>query len=107
MEATSATAPIENEEFWRHHNQMQKTSGLTRADYCRKNGLNYDRFGYWVTKRLRKSTQETKLVSVKVKPANESASALQSILCTLNLSSGHSLKIHDTNALSIILDKMR
>ncbi len=107
MEAISVTSPIENEEFWRHHNQMQKTSGLTRADYCRKNGLNYDRFGYWVTKRLSKSTQGTKLVSVKVKPTNEPAIALQSTLCTLNLNGGHSLKIHDINALSIILDKMR
>lgn len=104
MEATQTPAPIENEEFWRHHNQMQKASSLSRADYCRQSGLNYDRFGYWIGKLFRNLNQGAELVSIKIKPTNEFS--MQPILCTLNLKGGHFLKIHDTKALSVILDKM-
>jgi hypothetical protein len=105
MEAISTPAPIENETFWRHHIQMLKTSTLTRANYCRQNGLNYYRFGYWLKKHFLNQNQSTQLIAVKLKTPSEPA--MQSILCTLDLNGGHSLKIHDVKALSIILDKMR
>lgn len=105
MKAISTPTPIENDEFWRHHNQTYKTTGLTRKNYCRQNQLNYDRFGYWIKKQLRSKNQSTKLVSIKVKPESQPA-AMQSILCTLNLNGGYCLRIYDINALSVILDRM-
>ncbi len=105
MEAISIPAPIENEEFWRHHIQKQKTSCLTRANYSRQNGLNYHRFCYWIKKHFLNQSQNTQLVAVKVKTVSEPV--MQSMLCTLNLKGGHSFVIHDLKALSIILDKIR
>lgn len=84
---------------------MYTASGLTRSKYCRQNKLNYDQFSYWLKKQLCNKNKSTKLVSVKVKPDSQPTAA-QSILCTLNLKSGHCLKIHDISALSIILDRM-
>ncbi len=89
MEATPA--PIENEEFWQRHIQMQKTSGLTRKSYSRKNGLNYNRFGYWLKKYFFKQKPGIQLLAVKIKKTSEPAT--QSILCTLNLNDGRCLKI--------------
>lgn len=104
MEAVQRHSPVENEEFWRNHHQMQKASGLTRSDYSRQHGLNYDRFGYWIKKQSLNKNHSAELISIKVKASN--SPAMQSTLCTLNLSSGHHLQIHDISVLSIILDRM-
>ncbi len=38
------------EDFWKQHAVLQKGSGLSRAEYCRKNKLNYNCLGYWLYK---------------------------------------------------------
>lgn len=103
MEAISAAAQIENEQFWQNHNTLQKASGLSRSAYCRQHSLNYYRFCYWV-KRSHKKCSISKLVSVKLKPMTNQA--IQNILCTLELNNGRCLKIHDTQVLSFILERM-
>ncbi len=103
MEATnvSPSKPIENEAFWQHHYELQKSSGLSRTDYCRQHDLNYDRFGYWINKW--KHNHSDQLISVKLKPTRDPVE--QSLLCTLDFKNGHYLKIHDEKALAIILEK--
>src|ERR1700678_1120187 len=102
MEAISTpVAQIESEEFWQHHIQAQKMSGLSRINYSRQNDLNYNQFGYWIKKCIHNQVQSKQLIAVKVKTKNESV--MQPTLCTLNLNSGHCLKIHDLKALAIIL----
>ena len=93
------TAPIENDAFWRQHHTSQQLSGLTRSDYCRQHGLNYDRFGYWLKKQ--KDRVDGGLIAVKLK--STSLTATSATLCTLELKNGHCLKIHDTQALALIL----
>jgi len=110
MEAVPSTKPaaqpvIENESFWMRHAELHKESGLTRKDYCRLHNINYVKFGYWLCK-LKLRQQPSSLVSVKLK-SSEEAFPQQSTLCTLNFSNGCSLKIHDTQALSVILERMR
>ncbi len=38
------------EDFWKQHAVLQKGGGLSRAEYCRKNKLNYNCLGYWLYK---------------------------------------------------------
>ena len=104
METISNTAPIENEKFWLHHVQMCKESGLLRSEYCRQNGLNYHRFGYWIKKKSRSQTQAHELIAVKIKQPDRAIK--QPILCTLSLKGGHLLSIHDVSVLSEILDRI-
>ena len=104
MELAITAAPVEDEAFWRRHIELQKKSGLTRASYSRQNGLNYDRFGYWLSKCNRSHQKQTKLISIKLENATEPTTRV--VLCTLDLRGGRSLKVYDTQALSIILDKL-
>lgn len=103
MKAISTPSPIESEEFWQHHEKLQKASELSRAAYCRQHDLNYYRFCHWI-KRSRQNRPVSKLVSVKLKPATDHV--MQKLLCTLELSGGRCLKIHDTEVLSLILERM-
>ena len=95
-----APSTIENEIFWKRHAELHKTSGLTRKNYCSLNNVNYDRFGYWLGKF---SSQSSSLVAIKLKA--DDASTKQTTLCTLNLSNGRALQIHDQKTLFAILEK--
>jgi len=90
----------ETEEFWKQQIEKLKTSGLSRARYCREHSINYDRFGYWIT---RLSPTPSTFLPVKVQTAK--SSPCHTTLCTLELR-GHVIKIHDLLALSCILDRM-
>lgn len=54
-------------EAWRKHVEKQRSSGLTGAEYCRRQGINYGTFGYWV-QRLREPQSEGKFVEVGATP---------------------------------------
>ena len=92
---------VENEAFWQNHYKLQKASNLSRVDYCKQHDLNYDRFSYWVSKW--NSSHGKKLISVKLKSTTYLPE--QPILCTLDLKNGKSLKIHNAQALAIILER--
>jgi hypothetical protein len=98
-----STQPLlaEDESFWRRHAELYQSSGLTRKKYCQMNNVNYDRFGYWLSKITRHSSS---LVAIKLKA--ESAPLKQITLCTLNFRDGRTLQIHDQQALSYILEKL-
>jgi hypothetical protein len=105
MEAsTELKKSIGNEAFWQHHHELLKSSGMKRSEYCHKNDLNYDQFGYWISRwnRLKKNGDPIELVSVKLK-SNEPAQS--KILCTLDLKNGGCLKIHHSEALAMILER--
>jgi hypothetical protein len=97
----SPSKSIENEAFWKQHYQSLKASGISRSAYCRQHNLNYDRFGYWISKW--NNSHSDKLVTIKLKPQNPTPE--HSILCTLDLKQGHALKIHDMQTLMLILEK--
>ena len=93
----------QNEDFWKRHYEQQKSSGITRVNYCHQHNLNYDRFGYWISRWNKFRREGSELVSVKLKSTTEQPH--QSVLCTIDLKNGSSLKIHDAQALSVILEK--
>lgn len=45
---------------WSHHIQALHDSGLSRAEYCRQTGLDYDQFGYY-RRKLRDDSPTTQL----------------------------------------------
>lgn len=92
----------EGETFWKRHLELQKLSGLSRVQYCREHTLNYHRFGYWLSKWSRETSSP--LITVKLKP--ERSFEHEVTLCTLNLSNGRTLCIHDKQALIFILEKL-
>jgi hypothetical protein len=89
--------------YWQQQIDACKASGMNKSKYCRQNQINYDRLMYW-QKKLKKEML-TSFVPVKIK--KEPTIPVDLPICTLMLSSGHVLKIHDEKALSIILDKWR
>ena len=100
--------PIQKDEaFWKNHYSTQQASGLSRADYCRKHTINYDNFTHWIG-RWRINQRDT-LIPIKIK----SPFAIQSVdlsnpsktLCTLDLKNGHRLRVHDSSALLMLLDR--
>lgn len=88
------------EKFWQHHHAIQKESGLSKSQYCRANKLSYVRYGYWLRKW---SSQPSHLLPVKLNLKESYSSS--GTLCTLNLPNGLSLKIHDLQVLTFILEK--
>jgi hypothetical protein len=97
----SQSKSVENEAFWKKHYESLKASGVLRSVYCRQHNLNYDRFGYWINKWNNNHTD--KLVAIKLKPQNSTSA--HSILCTLDLKQGHTLKIYDMQTLMLILER--
>src|SRR3990167_2250093 len=91
---------IENKEFWQNQLEKLKASGLTRAQYCRDNGVNYDRFVYWL-----KQLSPASSTFVPVKLQAPEALSYTTTLCTIELR-GHVLKLHDMSALSFVLDRL-
>ena len=91
---------IEGKEFWEHQLEKFKASSLTRSQFCRENGINYDRFGYWI-KRLSHTPSE--FVPVKLQSPTRTTS--YPILCTIEFHS-HIVKIHELSALSFFLERL-
>jgi len=104
------TRKAEKESYWKQQSELHKESGLSRVKYCRLNNVNYDMFAYWISKwkkaQSSSSLLSSPLVTVKLKSSIEPLLP-QSCLCTLSFSGGSILKIHDTQALRVILEKLR
>lgn len=100
---------IESEAYWKKHIAELAASNITRKEYCQRNGVNYDRFGYWLG-RLKKPTiaAAAPLIEVKLQstvlpsiPENKSRTAL----CSLELKDGRMLHIHHEQALLLLLER--
>lgn len=103
----------EDEAFWKKHQSSFAISGLNRKRYSHVQGIDYDRFSYWLKKLF---------PAISAAPANQKHSALKkpsfmpvqvklepkqnSTLCSLTLRNGLILKIHDQSALSFIIEKV-
>jgi hypothetical protein len=101
INSTRSPLAIEDNSFWQNHFDLHIASGLTRSKYCKANNVNYDRFGYWLSKKYRPNSA---LIAVKIKPRETPSPS--DALCTLNFRNGCSLKIHTTEILSHILEIM-
>lgn len=90
----------ENKKGWQHHIEEWKASGLSQAEYCRKNNLRSRGLGYWKRKLEKQNLPELVEVPVSVGvpgvlklnigsgfqieiPDGFSSATLDQILCTL------------------------
>jgi len=67
---------IQNQEkmhFWQPHIRAWEESGVSQAEYCRRQGLNIKIFGYWKRK-LCSKTHDLSFVPVTIKPSQVSKS---------------------------------
>lgn len=107
MKAVGSTDRLENgankENYWRTIISEQEASGLRRVDYCRKHQISYDAFGYWFRKL--KNSPKKLLIPVKLKTGNQHEEKPK-ILSTLIFKNGHSLQVHDKEALLLVLSKL-
>jgi hypothetical protein len=87
--------------FWEQHVRQYHQSKLSRAAYCREQGLRYHRFKYYLKKSIKKK-KENQLIPITIKPARKEKSTLG----MLNFQSGHSLVIHHLSALEFLLERL-
>lgn len=87
--------------FWSDHVKQLEQSALSRVAYCKAQGLNYEKFGYWL-KKLKRVPQ--KLIGVQL-VENPAGSTLQ-VLCTVEFRQGISVKVHDRSVLSCIFQHL-
>lgn len=106
----------EDDNFWRQHIVAFFESKLSRPIYCKRNNINYHKFGYWLRKHSSdnlvssesplKSIASHKLLPVQLKSLPESQSQDNfALLCSINLKNGAKLQIHHEQALFLILEK--
>jgi len=93
-------------DFWSHHVQSHQFSALSKTEYCKQNQLNYHRFLYWCNKLTKTdknvSGDKSPFIPIKLKSTTSSSSCL----CTLELSCGNRLLIHDEPTLQLLLFKL-
>lgn len=106
----------EDELFWRNHLLCLERSGLTRANYCRKKGVNYDRFRYWKKVLMSKPggvdahpklllNAKPKLLPITLKSDELKSPGLLG-LCRLELSNGNCLHLHDRGLVEQLLSRL-
>ena len=105
----------ENERLWKKHMTDFIGSGLSKKAYCKKHGVNYGSFFYWIKKLSPLKPfqskpivhKEAKAQLIPVKLSQPMPEQIEStLLCTLNLINGCALQIHNEQSLSLILRKM-
>ena len=63
--------------FWQAHVREQKKSGLSRAEYCRRQNLSYHALTYWTCKLSRPRQSPPILVPVPMQNVQPKASAAE------------------------------
>lgn len=67
------------EQHWHHHLRAWTSSGLSQAEYCRRNQLSWKCFGYWKRKADRPDPS-LRLVTVPVRPVREPSTGLTLVI---------------------------
>jgi hypothetical protein len=98
------------EQFWQEQITQKQKSGLSRAAYCRKHQLNYDRFVYWERK-YTNNLLANKLLPVKLNVVNDgntnNDNCSSKVLCTLALTNGSELKIFNLEVLPLLFPMLK
>ena len=93
----------EEERTWKRHIESYKASGLSRAAYCRNNGITYYQFKYWYRKLV---TSPVELVPIKLQAIEVTPTNLP-VLCSVELSNQCRLYFHDMKSIDYVLEKLR
>ena len=87
--------------YWEYHVAQQAKSAQSRSKYCKAHDVSLHRFHYWANK-IAAASKATRsgFVNVRLKNPTSVSSIELPVLCTLNLVSGMTLKIHDASVLA-------
>lgn len=104
---------IMNEVFWKKHYKIYKTSGLSKAAYCRQNNLIGPRFFYWSRKfeinpiAKTKPPQSSNFARIEIKEEKTQVTPIGiHPLCTLELGNAKRLMIHDMSVIKMLLNSL-
>jgi hypothetical protein len=86
---------------WSKHIQEQRTSGLGKSEYCKRQGINYKSFLYRFCKNKK---QRHHLIPVKISGHVNTiiSDKKQEGLCTIEMMQGHRLIIHNIDAMKYL-----
>ncbi len=106
----SGSSRLEDTAYWKQHTELHHRSGLTKLDYCQQYQVHYHRFIYWSRKlssdaQAALSPHPKDFISVQRKEPLLPVSSYPA-LCSLTLSLGLRLEIHDQQALGFILERL-
>jgi hypothetical protein len=85
--------------FWYPHIENCERAGISGRKYCRENNLVISQFAYW---RLKHKKENSEFIGVKIASKNETR-----CLCSLELSRGQRLLIHDSECLHMLLQILK
>ena len=102
-----AATSQEDKTYWERHIKAQRTSGISRAAYCRNNDVNYDRFTYWLKNNTQAPQANASIIPIRLKPeTSEVSSDGSTIFFTLRFKNGVTASVHDKEVLSLLLKEM-
>ena len=105
---TNQENSVENEAFWKLHFKQFKRSRLSKTAYARNHHLVLHRFMYWsrkfeTMKPVTHSVDHQDFIPVQLPTKAARDTPPPQILCTLRLTNGQQLLIHDESALKTCL----
>ena len=92
--------PHEDEAYWTEIYSRFKSSGESRKAYCKTHGINYDRFGYW----LSRQKKPTNLIAVKV--SSPSPRDTRVAIASVRWSASQELVFHDIDSLCAVMKRL-
>jgi len=100
---------VKDAHFWQEHIKQYQSSQLSKAAYAREHQLVHHQFAYWCRKmdKQQKPSQQASPDFIPVKLARAEQPISSSVLCTLELSDGHKILVHQESVLPYLLEKIR
>ena len=81
--------------YWQRHSKSQQESGLSRAEYCRRQNLSYHALAYWQKKLGKSSPASTALVPVPIEEILRSPVSSQGAGVKIILSNTVAVEVSD------------
>lgn len=66
MQKRATSEKIANARRWNNHLKLWQSSGLTQAEYCRRNNISEKSFGYWLRKDRRSNVPKLQLIPLQM-----------------------------------------
>ena len=92
--------PHENDAYWVEIYSDFKNSNKSRNAYCKAQGINYDRFGYW----LSRQKKPTKLIAVKV--TNSSSPETRRVLASIKGANQQELLLYNVDTVCTVMQRL-
>jgi hypothetical protein len=93
--------PQEDEQYWSEvYSDFKRSGEESRKAYCKTHGINYDRFGYWLS-RQKKSTA---LIAVKV--TKSLSPETRRVLASIKGTNQQELLLYDVDTVCTVMQRL-